>query len=97
MTDEERNIALILDTITEGIQANTIDVLTLLSLLEDKGVITRKEFNTYRDREEKKMEEMVEKALEKVKKQIQKDNPLFKLESDDENFLNGYFGKGGEA
>ena len=103
MFEDEKTLGLILDTMTEGIQGNTVDVLALLSLLEDKGLITREEFNVYRKKEETKMEEMVEKALknavESAKSEFEKKHGsiLGNVTDDDSSFLNGLFGKGGNA
>lgn len=95
---DEENVSLIFDTITQAIQENTIDSLALLSLLEDKGVITREEFKHYREKETKKMEEMVEKALSSLKSKFEEEHPLLgKLDSEDSAFLKGFYGKPGKA
>jgi hypothetical protein len=95
---DEKQVSIIFDTITQAIQENTIDSLTLLSLLEDKGVITREEFKQYREKETKKMEEMVEKALSSLKSKFEKEHPLLgNLDTEDSAFLKSFFGKPGEA
>jgi hypothetical protein len=63
---DEEKMDLILDGLSTGIKDNTVNVSALIELLIDKDLITMEEYMKYREREDAKMNEMIQKAINDI-------------------------------
>jgi hypothetical protein len=82
---------LILETMTEGIQENTVGLLAIVSILQEKGIITKNEYEEYKEKELKEIEIAVEKAIAEIQKKYDEEE-----ESAPKKGFS-WFGKAGEA
>ena len=93
MSEEE--IGAIFNTLSVGVQDNTVLLSALINILIDKGIFTLEEFQDYKQKEDNRMEELIEKALSELNEVISEKLPKGKKDDSLSSF--GMFGKPGEA